>query len=269
MRRLGLADAVIVREKELAIEDYLQIADVGLYTSNAESFCLSILEAMCFGCPSVSPGVGGIPEVVDDNESGLLVPPRNAAALAAALESLIDDEPRRRARWAGPPRRARAHGSRRRSSCHATKRSTAGSAGTLDRLRRCGDESRREATIKTPRSVRVALLAVVTAALPTTPPAQPAPPSLAKELAATFQRASTEILDVAEAMPAEKYGYRPTPEISGFGEQLVHVAGIAQRVFDSAKGTKTDVAHHGPMAKPEVIGLLKKTFQSAQEQSRR
>jgi glycosyltransferase involved in cell wall biosynthesis len=34
---------------------------------------------------------------VDDNESGLLVPPRNAAALAAALESLIDDEPRRRA----------------------------------------------------------------------------------------------------------------------------------------------------------------------------
>jgi hypothetical protein len=110
------------------------------------------------------------------------------------------------------------------------------------------------------------LLAVVAAALPTTPPAQPAPPSLAKELAATFQRASTEILDVAEAMPAEKYGYRPTPEISGFGEQLVHVAGIAQRMFDSAKGTKTDVAHHGPMAKPEVIGLLKKTFQSAQEQ---
>ena len=57
VRRLGLADRVIVREKVYAIEDYLQIADIGLYTSDAESFCLSILEAMCFGCPSVSTGV--------------------------------------------------------------------------------------------------------------------------------------------------------------------------------------------------------------------
>ena len=66
-------------------------------------------------------------------------------------------------------------------------------------------------------------------------------------------------------MPAEKYGYKPTPEISSFGDQLVHVAGITQRFIDTAKGTKTEAAHHGAMAKPEVIGLLKKTFQSAQE----
>ena len=66
VRRLGLADRVIVREQVHAIEDYLQIADIGLYTSDAESFCLSILEAMCFGCPSVSTRVGGIPEVVED-----------------------------------------------------------------------------------------------------------------------------------------------------------------------------------------------------------
>src|SRR5207245_10381848 len=68
VRRLGLADRVIVREKVHAIEDYLQIADVGLYTSDAESFYLSILEAMCFGCPSVSTRVGRIPAVVEDNE---------------------------------------------------------------------------------------------------------------------------------------------------------------------------------------------------------
>jgi glycosyltransferase involved in cell wall biosynthesis len=74
VRRLGLTDRLIVREKVHAIEDYLQIADVGLYTSDAESFCLSILEAMCFACPSVSTRVGGIPELVEDNESGLLVP---------------------------------------------------------------------------------------------------------------------------------------------------------------------------------------------------
>ncbi len=97
VRRLGLADRVIVREKVHAIEDYLQIADVGLYTSDAESFCLSILEAMCFGCPSVSTRVGGIPEVVEDDESGLLVPAGDVGALAGALEALIDDKPRRRA----------------------------------------------------------------------------------------------------------------------------------------------------------------------------
>ncbi len=109
------------------------------------------------------------------------------------------------------------------------------------------------------------ILAVVAAALPSLLWAQTPAPSLAKELGATFQRAATEIIDVAEAMPAEKYGYKPTPEISSFGDQLVHVAGITQRFIDAAKGTKTEAAHHGAMAKPEVIALLKTTFQSAQE----
>jgi N-acetyl-alpha-D-glucosaminyl L-malate synthase BshA len=97
VRRLGLADRVIVREKVHAIEEYLQIADVGLFTSETESFCLSILEAMCFGCPSVSTRVGGIPEVVEDGTSGVLVPSGDAGALAAALEMLIHDESRRKA----------------------------------------------------------------------------------------------------------------------------------------------------------------------------
>jgi uncharacterized damage-inducible protein DinB len=119
--------------------------------------------------------------------------------------------------------------------------------------------------MKTLVYARVILLAVVAAALPSLLWAQAPAPSLAKELAATFQRAATEIIDVAEAMPAEKYGYKPTPEISSFGDQLVHVAGITQRFIDAAKGTKTEAAHHGAMAKPEVIALLKTTFQSAQE----
>ena len=74
VRRLGLEDRVIVREKVNDIEDYLQAADLGLYTSELESFCLSILEAMCFACPSVARRVGGIPEVIEDNVTGLLVP---------------------------------------------------------------------------------------------------------------------------------------------------------------------------------------------------
>src|SRR5262249_36232986 len=66
MKRLGLESRVIVREKVTDIEDYLQAADIGLFTSETESFCLSILEAMCFGCPSVATRVGGIPEVIED-----------------------------------------------------------------------------------------------------------------------------------------------------------------------------------------------------------
>ncbi len=111
----------------------------------------------------------------------------------------------------------------------------------------------------------VAVLVVITVAMPSLLWAQTPAPSITKELAAGFQRASNDILDIAEAMPAEKYSYKPTPEISTFGDQLVHVAGIVQRFVDTSKGTKTEAGHHGAMAKPEVIALLKKTFQSGQE----
>jgi uncharacterized damage-inducible protein DinB len=111
----------------------------------------------------------------------------------------------------------------------------------------------------------VAFLVVVAAVVPSSLWAQAPAPSLAKEIAASFQRASTDILDVAEAMPTEKYGYKPTPEISSFGEQLVHVAGITQRFIDTAKGTKTEAPHHAATTKPEIMELLKKTFQNAQD----
>ena len=111
----------------------------------------------------------------------------------------------------------------------------------------------------------VAVLAVIAVAMPSLLWAQAPAPSITKELAAGFQRASTDILDIAEAMPDEKYGFKPTPEMSSFADQLVHVAGIVQRYVDTSKGTKTAAGHHGAMAKPEVIALLKKTFQSGQE----
>jgi N-acetyl-alpha-D-glucosaminyl L-malate synthase BshA len=91
VRRLGLADRIIVREQVSEIEDYLQAADIGLFTSDMESFCLSILEAMCFGCPSVATSVGGVPEVVESGVSGLLVPAGDVGAMAQAVESLIAD----------------------------------------------------------------------------------------------------------------------------------------------------------------------------------
>ena len=107
VRRLGLEDRVIVRERVNDIEDYLQAADLGLFTSETESFCLSILEAMCFACPSVATRVGGIPEVVEDDATGLLVPFGDAAALAAAVEALIQDPVRRKSLGSAAQERAR------------------------------------------------------------------------------------------------------------------------------------------------------------------
>ena len=108
VRRLGLEDRVIVCDKVNDIEEYLQAADLGLFTSESESFCLSILEAMCFRCPSVATRVGGIPEVIEDNVSGLLLPFGDVAALAGAVEGLIHDPARRAALGAAAQTRARA-----------------------------------------------------------------------------------------------------------------------------------------------------------------
>jgi uncharacterized damage-inducible protein DinB len=96
--------------------------------------------------------------------------------------------------------------------------------------------------------------------------AQAASPTVVKELVATWQRAATDLIDVAEAMPEEKYAYKPTPEIATFRDQLVHVAGITQRFIDTAKGTKSEAPHpHKDMPKADVIRLLKQTFQTGQE----
>ena len=97
VRRLKIQDRVIVRENVSDIEDYLQAADLGLFTSDTESFCLSILEAMCFGCPSVARRVGGIPEVITDRATGTLVNSASADVLARAVEKLIADSTARRA----------------------------------------------------------------------------------------------------------------------------------------------------------------------------
>ncbi|MEY4941336.1 MAG: N-acetyl-alpha-D-glucosaminyl L-malate synthase BshA [Verrucomicrobiota bacterium] len=107
VRRLGLQEKIVVKEKVAQIEDYLGAADLGLFTSESESFCLSLLETMWYGCPSVSTAVGGIPEVVVDGESAVLAPPGDAEALARGVEALLADPRRRAAMGRAAQRRAR------------------------------------------------------------------------------------------------------------------------------------------------------------------
>jgi L-malate glycosyltransferase len=95
VRRMDLEDRILVRHRVDEIEEYFQAADLGLITSDNESFCLSILEAMCLARPRVATKVGGIPEVIEDGVSGLLAPARDAESLARAVESLLDTPARR------------------------------------------------------------------------------------------------------------------------------------------------------------------------------
>jgi glycosyltransferase involved in cell wall biosynthesis len=71
-----------------------------------EAFGLSLVEAMSFALPVVATRLEAIPEIVADGETGLLVPPREPAALAAALGALLADPAR--ARRMGNAGRARA-----------------------------------------------------------------------------------------------------------------------------------------------------------------
>lgn len=62
----------------------------------AEAFGLAALEPMAWGVPVVASRIGGLPEVVVDGQTGLLVPPGDEVALADALRALLGDEGRRR-----------------------------------------------------------------------------------------------------------------------------------------------------------------------------
>lgn len=73
------------------VDRWLQTADLFAAPSRYESFGLIFPEAMRWGTPVVGTTAGGIPEVVEDNRSGLLVPPTDPAALAAALVRLLTD----------------------------------------------------------------------------------------------------------------------------------------------------------------------------------
>jgi glycosyltransferase involved in cell wall biosynthesis len=87
--KLGVANRVKFVGYVNNSDNYLAQMDYFVHASYHESFGIAVAEACMAGLPIVATNVGGIPEIVESNVSGLLVPPKNSALLTEALQELI------------------------------------------------------------------------------------------------------------------------------------------------------------------------------------
>lgn len=102
-RALGLTRVRFLGERH-DVASLLAAADVAVLASHWEGSPLAVMEAMAAGKPVVATAVGGVPELVHDGRTALLVPPRQPRALAQALRHLLDDPTlRQRLATAAPP----------------------------------------------------------------------------------------------------------------------------------------------------------------------
>jgi glycosyltransferase involved in cell wall biosynthesis len=115
VRDLGLAAHVRLAGARGDVPTLLAIAEVFVLPSFAEGIPLSLVEAMAAGKPVVATEVPGNLDVVVDDRYGVLVPPGDAPALAAALGALLADPRRAREIGARGRERAREHFDIRRS----------------------------------------------------------------------------------------------------------------------------------------------------------
>jgi len=107
LRRRGLTGRVLFLGYRNDVADLMHACDLFVLPSHSEPMGIVYCEAMLMGKPVVACRSGGTPEVVEDGVTGLLVPPRNPAAVAAAITALLGDADRRRA--LGTAGRERAH----------------------------------------------------------------------------------------------------------------------------------------------------------------
>jgi glycosyltransferase involved in cell wall biosynthesis len=88
--RLGLDDRLVFSGVREDVADVLSQTTVSVLPSLSEGLPNAVLESMAAGVPVVASRVGGVPEAVEDGSTGLLVPPRDAAALANAIGTLLE-----------------------------------------------------------------------------------------------------------------------------------------------------------------------------------
>jgi len=90
--RLGLGQRTVFTGFRSDVPELLSEAAVSVLPSLSEGLSNSLLESMASGVPVVATCVGGNPEVIEHGFTGLLVPPRDSAALAAAVGRVLEDK---------------------------------------------------------------------------------------------------------------------------------------------------------------------------------
>ena len=99
LAELGIADRVTIASYGGPIGDVWQLVDIHAHASLFDSLPNAIIEGMSLAKPAVVTDVGDVAKMVDDGNTGIVVPPNDAAAFAAALLRLVR-EPQSRARLA-------------------------------------------------------------------------------------------------------------------------------------------------------------------------
>ncbi len=88
----GLAERVKVTGFRPDVPDLLAAMDVFAFPSHNEAFGLALIEAMATGLPTVSADCDGVLDIVEEGNTGLMVPPRDGERLALATARLLDDD---------------------------------------------------------------------------------------------------------------------------------------------------------------------------------
>lgn len=92
IEKQNLSNRVFLAGGHLVADRFLKAFDLFVLPSTKEGFPYVILEAMAAGLPIVATSVGAIPEMIENEKSGLLAPPKNSDALRAAIESVLKNE---------------------------------------------------------------------------------------------------------------------------------------------------------------------------------
>lgn len=91
IKEKGLSDKILLTGFLNNIQDILPELDLFLFTSVMEGLGTSLLDAFACGLPVVSTNAGGIPEIVKDHNTGLVVGIKKPAEMAVAVESILTD----------------------------------------------------------------------------------------------------------------------------------------------------------------------------------
>jgi len=86
------------------------------------------------------------------------------------------------------------------------------------------------------------------------------PDPLSAEVRWTYSTIKNNLLKLAEKMPAENYGFRPTPEVETFGRRVAHIADANMNVCTGLNGERKPLGAASKTSKAELVAALKESF---------